>query len=74
MNLDRVETRHLGASLHFRLDEPKKMLLVHAARMMHMGVNLSHIIEVSVGAVSVHHQESRVETPTGGARAVQREY
>jgi hypothetical protein len=39
---------YIRASLHFRLDEPQEMLLVHATGVMHMGVNFSYIVEVTM--------------------------
>lgn len=34
--------------LHFTLDKSQKMLLIHASRMMNVGIDFSDIIEISV--------------------------
>jgi hypothetical protein len=39
----------LGRVLHLTLDEAQQVLLVHARRMVNMGVDLTDIVEVSGG-------------------------
>jgi hypothetical protein len=45
----------LGRVLHLTLDEAQQVLLVHARRMVNMGVDLTDIVEVS-GGVQVDQQ------------------
>ena len=40
---------HVWTTLHLGLDEPKQMLLVHAARVMHVGINFADVVEISGG-------------------------
>jgi hypothetical protein len=65
------KTVYLWATFHFRLDEPKKMLLVHATRMMNMGVNLSHVVKISAVVAQIQSRNNNNErAPTDGAHAV----
>lgn len=47
----------LGRVLHLTLDEAQQVLLVHARRMVNMGVDLTDIVEVS--------DEAQVDQPVG---------
>jgi hypothetical protein len=50
MRGDRATIRdrsHLGAFLHFRFNETKEMFLIHAARVVDVGIHFSDIIEVT---------------------------
>lgn len=44
-----VDDDILWGLLHLGLDEAEKMLLVHAGRVVHVGVHLSHVVEVTMG-------------------------
>ena len=49
---------------HFVLDEAKQMLLVHAARVVHVSIDFTHIVKVTV-----RHALQRVN----GQKALKRE-
>jgi hypothetical protein len=38
----------LGSLLHFTLDEPQQMLLVHTGRVVNVSVHFSNVVEVPV--------------------------
>lgn len=40
---------YIRAFLHLGLDKAQKMLLVHAARVVHVSIHFSHIVKISVG-------------------------
>ena len=37
---------YIRTSLHLRLDESQEVLLIHTTGMMHVGIDLSYIIEI----------------------------
>ena len=46
---------HVGAALHFGLDEPQEVLLVHAARMVHVRVDFPRVVKVAKGSMCSEH-------------------
>lgn len=41
----------LGMTLHLGLDKPEQMLLIHAARVMNVGINFAKIVKISEARV-----------------------
>lgn len=48
-----MEDGYFRTALHFRFDEAKQMLLIHAAGVMHVGINLAQVVEVAMAPKSV---------------------
>ena len=43
-----IQHHFVWAFLHFALNEPQQMLLVHAGRMVYVSIHLAHIVKISV--------------------------
>ena len=69
---DRKDTgTHLWAVLHLEFNEAEKVLLIHAARMVHVSIHFASVVEVAMERRREHIRVKRVKTrPTDEGHAI----